>query len=55
MCVQHTATADLVSSEHTDLVMEFDQDSSGTFFVANGYSANHVPTRVRTEKTPTKA
>ena len=58
---QRTAIVDLVnfyyllkvSSEHTDFVTEFEQDSVGTYFIANDYSTNHVPTRVRNAKTPT--
>ena len=36
------------SSEHTEFVREFEQDSVETYFIANGYSTNHVPTRVQT-------
>ena len=53
---QHRAIADLVnfsvifvfsgSSEHTDFVSEYEQDRVGTYFIANGYSTNHFPTRV---------
>ena len=36
------------SSEHTEFVSFFEQDSVETHFIANGYSTNHVPTRVQT-------
>ena len=45
---QHTATAD------TDFVREFEQDSVETYFIADGYSTNHVLTRVRNINAPTK-
>ena len=31
-----------VSSEHTDFVREFEQDSVGTYFIANGYSTVQI-------------
>lgn len=34
------------SSEDTDFVREYEQDRVETYFIATGYSTNHVPTRV---------
>jgi len=42
-------------SQRTDFVREFEQDSVGTYYIANGNSTYHVPeTRVQTAKTPTE-
>ena len=37
-----------VSSDNTDFVREFEQDSKGSYFIPNRYSTNHVPSRVGT-------
>ena len=58
---QHPATVDLVFffiisyrfRLNTDFIREFKKTSVETYFIANGYSTNHVPAKVRTAETPT--
>ena len=39
-----------VSSDNTDFVREFEQDSEVTYFIPNHYSTNHLSARVWTAK-----